>query len=116
VVTVIICFWDWFHLMMLTCRILCQRVITVKKMRAFWDIEPCSLTDTYWRFRGVYYLHHQGIGLLQQDYMALYPKRLSSSCLPLWEPEISDYPSVWMKGMKKPQSGQAVSWLINEPS
>jgi hypothetical protein len=30
------------------------------KIRAFWDIAPCSLVGVDWRFRCVYCLHHQG--------------------------------------------------------
>jgi len=30
------------------------------KMRAFWDIAPCSLAGVYHCFRGAYCLHHQG--------------------------------------------------------
>jgi hypothetical protein len=30
------------------------------KMAVFWDVEQCSLVDTDRRFRGPYYLHHQG--------------------------------------------------------
>jgi hypothetical protein len=33
--------------------------------------------------------HHYIVGLLLRDYMALYPRRLSSSYSPPWEPEIS---------------------------
>jgi hypothetical protein len=29
------------------------------KMRAFWDVSPCSLVGVDRRFRGVYCLHHQ---------------------------------------------------------
>jgi hypothetical protein len=46
-----------------------------------------------------YCLHHRpndggskhlwNVGLLQRDYTALYPRRLSSSYSPPWEPEIS---------------------------
>jgi hypothetical protein len=49
---------------------------TIKeKMRAFWDIVPCSLEEDRC-FRGAYCLHH--------------PRRLSSSYLPPCEPEISN--------------------------
>jgi hypothetical protein len=30
------------------------------KLRAFWDIAPCSLVGVDRRFRGAYCLHHQG--------------------------------------------------------
>jgi hypothetical protein len=29
-------------------------------MAVFWDVAPCSLVDTDRRFRGAFYLHHQG--------------------------------------------------------
>jgi hypothetical protein len=29
-------------------------------MTNFWDIAPCSLIEVYRRFRGAYYLYHQG--------------------------------------------------------
>jgi hypothetical protein len=32
----------------------------VMKIRAFWDIVPCSLVGVDWRFRGAYCLHHHG--------------------------------------------------------
>jgi hypothetical protein len=49
---------------------------TIKeKMRAFWDIVPCSLKEDRC-FRGAYCLHH--------------PRRLSSSYSPPCEPEISN--------------------------
>jgi len=50
--------------------------------------EPCSLVEVNRRFRDAYCLHHSGdegsthllkVGILQQDYTALYPRRLSSS-------------------------------------
>jgi hypothetical protein len=57
----------------------------IKKIKALWDIELCSLGVDR-RFRGAYCLRHQGddggsthlrnVGLLQRDYMALYPRRL----------------------------------------
>jgi hypothetical protein len=64
----------------------------------FLDIAACSLVEGDRRFRGVYCLQQQGddegstklwnVGLLQQDYIALYPWKLSSSYSPRWEPEI----------------------------
>jgi hypothetical protein len=30
------------------------------KIRAFWDMAPCSLVAVDRRFRGAYCLHHQG--------------------------------------------------------
>jgi hypothetical protein len=72
---------------------------TTMKTTAFWDIAPCSLVEVDRRFRGAYCLLHHGdedggsthlwnVDLLQRDYKALYPRRLSSSCLPPWEPDI----------------------------
>jgi hypothetical protein len=29
-------------------------------MTVFWDVAPCILLETDQRFRGAYYLHHQG--------------------------------------------------------
>jgi hypothetical protein len=29
------------------------------KMRALWDITPCSLVGVHGRFRSAYFLHHQ---------------------------------------------------------
>jgi hypothetical protein len=57
------------------------------KMTAFCDIAPCSLVEADGRFRDVYCLHYHddgditclcNVGLLQQDYTALYPRSLSS--------------------------------------
>jgi hypothetical protein len=59
------------------------------KMRVFWDIAPYSLAGVDRRFKRAYCFHHPGIqrpdavrstqvlnvGLLQQDYTALYPRR-----------------------------------------
>jgi hypothetical protein len=74
------------------------QVLTEASMKiiAFWDIVPCGLVAVDRRFRGAYCLHHQGgdggddnhrpdyegsthlrnVGLLQRDYMTLYPRRL----------------------------------------
>jgi hypothetical protein len=30
------------------------------KMTIFWNVALCSLVEIDWRFRGDYYLHHQG--------------------------------------------------------
>jgi hypothetical protein len=30
------------------------------KMAVFWGVAPCSVADTDWNVRGVYYLHYQG--------------------------------------------------------
>jgi hypothetical protein len=71
-----------------------NRLITLLKMIVFWDIAPCRLTEVDQRFRRAYFLHQGGggddddggtthprnAGLLQRDYMALYPTKLSSSC------------------------------------
>jgi hypothetical protein len=53
-----------------------------------WDIAQCNLAAVYWRFGGAYRLHYQSddggttyfwnVGLLQRDYTALYPRKLSS--------------------------------------
>jgi hypothetical protein len=60
--------WNFVHL------VIFQVLATLSiKMRAFWDIGPCSLVEVDWHFRGVY------VGLLQWDCTALYPRRLSSS-------------------------------------
>jgi hypothetical protein len=74
------------------------------KIRAFWDISPCSLVGVDRRFRGMYCLHHHhqsdddggsthlwNVGLLQWDYTAVYPRRLQSSYSLVWEPEISQH-------------------------
>jgi hypothetical protein len=68
-------------------------------MTAFRDIQPCTLVDVDPRFGGAYYLHHRpddggsmnlwNFGVLQRDYTALYPSKLSYSYSPPWEPEIS---------------------------
>jgi hypothetical protein len=57
----------------------------------FWNTAPCSLVGVDRRFRGAYFIHHQGddpddggsthlsyVGLLHPDYIALHPRRLSS--------------------------------------
>jgi hypothetical protein len=78
--------------------------IMVLKMIAFCDIAPCGLVELDWRFRGAFCVHHQGddcpdgegsmyfwnVSLLLWDYTGLYPRRLSSSYYPLWEPEVSN--------------------------
>jgi hypothetical protein len=51
-------------------------------------VAPCSLVEVYRRFRGAWYLHHQGdVGRLLPDYTAPHPRRepiatnsLSPSC------------------------------------
>jgi hypothetical protein len=58
-----------------------------KTLTVFWDIAKCSLTEVDERFRGPYCLHHQ-VRQLLRGYMVLYPRRLSSSYSPLWEPEV----------------------------
>jgi hypothetical protein len=38
------------------------------KITAFWDIAPCRLVEVDRRFRGSYYLHHQGpVGTLNPN-------------------------------------------------
>jgi len=72
------------------------------EMTVFWATAPCSLLEVDKRFRGVYRLHYQGdesllIGSkrlsnsrhLPRDYTAQYPRTLSFSYSPTWEPEIS---------------------------
>jgi hypothetical protein len=53
------------------------------KIRAFWDIVPCSLIGVHWRFRGAYCLHHQGndpqIITTSQDHSVM-----SFACLSAW--------------------------------
>jgi hypothetical protein len=34
-------------------------------MTIFWDIAPCSLVETNWRFRGTYCLHHQNVEMME---------------------------------------------------
>jgi hypothetical protein len=68
-------------------------VLTAASMKttAFCNTAPWNLVEIYRRFRGAYCLHHQGhrlndggstrfwnVTLLQRDYTAMYPKRLSS--------------------------------------
>jgi hypothetical protein len=36
------------------------------KMTVFWDVAPCSLVETDWRFRGAYCHHHQDDELITQ--------------------------------------------------
>jgi hypothetical protein len=61
------------------------------KKISFWDIVPCRLVVVDRRFKGVYCLlcqgdlpdnggstHLRNVGLLQRDYSAQYPRRLSS--------------------------------------
>jgi hypothetical protein len=78
------------------------------KMIAFSDIALCSLVEVDQHFRGVYYLAHcpddggstylWKVGLLERDYTALYPRRLSSS-------EINIFIFITTK------SQQSLSWL-----
>jgi hypothetical protein len=84
------------------------------KIRAFWDVAPCSLVGADRRFRGAYCLYHQGddwcsthhpddggsthlsnVGVLQWDYKALHPRRLWSSHSPPWERQISQQRIRW---------------------
>jgi hypothetical protein len=65
----------------------------------FWNIVPCSLIEVHRCLWGVYCLHHcpddggsmhpRHTGQFQRDYMRLYPRRLSYSYSPLWEPKSS---------------------------
>jgi hypothetical protein len=43
------------------------------KIRAFWDVTLCSVMEVDRRFRGAYYLHHQGDVL--RYYTALHSTR-----------------------------------------
>jgi hypothetical protein len=76
--------------------------MSVTKVIAFWDIAPCSLLEIDRLFRGAYCICHRSdgssahlwnVGLLQRDYTALYPTRLSNSHSLPWEPETSQFPS-----------------------
>jgi hypothetical protein len=64
-------------------------------IRPFWDTAQCSLVEVDRRFRGEYGLHHQGdIALMMEaaltsetsvysnGFIALYPRKLSSSYSP----------------------------------
>jgi hypothetical protein len=55
-------------------------VLTASSMKTtvFCDVALCNLAGVDRRFRCAYCVHHQGVGLLQRDYKALYPRRLSS--------------------------------------
>jgi hypothetical protein len=67
--------------------------ILMLKMTAFWNTALYSLVEIDQHFRNVCCLHHEGtggasthpwnIGLIQRDYTALYPGRLSSKYLVL---------------------------------
>jgi hypothetical protein len=35
------------------------------KMTVFWNVAPCSLVEIDRRFRGAYYLHHQGALIME---------------------------------------------------
>jgi hypothetical protein len=65
-------------------------------MADFWDIAPCSPVEVDLYFRGAYCLHYRSsddgdsthlwnVCLLQRDYTALYPRKLSSSYSPFWK-------------------------------
>jgi hypothetical protein len=65
-------------------------------MTAFRDIAPCRLVEVYRRFGGSYCFHHCSDVAVRTsetsvnlDYTAKYPKSLSPSYWPLWEPVIS---------------------------
>jgi hypothetical protein len=34
-----------------------EKRVTTKNV--FWSVTPNSLVEVYWRFEGIYYLHHQ---------------------------------------------------------
>jgi hypothetical protein len=81
---------SWFF------RLAANRFVALET-RAFCDVAPCTLVGVYRRFSNASCLHHQGgdssthlwnVGILQRDYTALYPRRLSSSYSPPWEPNI----------------------------
>jgi len=60
-------------------------------MTAFWDTALHNLDEVDRYFRGAYSPHHEGynegnmhlwnISILPQDYMALHPRKLPSSCI-----------------------------------
>jgi hypothetical protein len=74
------------------------RFLSFMNMTVFWDVSSCTHVEVDRRFTGAYCLHHQGddggsthlwnVSHLLCDYMAQYPRRLSSSYSPPWEPEI----------------------------
>lgn len=49
------------------------------KMAIFWDVEPWSLLEVCWRFKGAYYLHLQGCEQLPRRHLLLsiYVKKLN---------------------------------------
>jgi hypothetical protein len=67
------------------------------KMIAFWDISSYNLVEVGRRFRGAYYRalmmearkHPWNVSLLLRGNTLQYPRRLSPSYSPQWEPEIS---------------------------
>jgi hypothetical protein len=51
----------------------------------FWDMAQCSFVEVDRRFRGAHCLHLRhiiNVGILQRDYIAPYPRKLSSSYQP----------------------------------
>jgi hypothetical protein len=64
----------------------------ISKMAVFRVVALCSLVEVYQRFKGFYYLHHQGddegskdfwnAGKFLPDYTALQPRRQPSSYSP----------------------------------
>jgi hypothetical protein len=81
---------DYFAICRIRLYIMRFEVLTVlsMKMRVFWYTVPCSFTGVDRRFRCAYCIHRSDDGrsihiwnihLLQWDYMALYPRRFSSS-------------------------------------
>jgi hypothetical protein len=55
------------------------------KIAVFWDVAPCSLVQVYRRFRGVYYLHHQG------DKTSLFTHRLMVEAVSTSETSVNFY-------------------------
>jgi hypothetical protein len=67
----------------------------------FWDVTPCSVIDTYQRFRETCYLHFEGnfypedvvsmflriVGIFLTGYTASHPRRQQPSQPPLGEPQ-----------------------------
>jgi hypothetical protein len=56
-------------------------------MTDFWEVVPCSLVEVDWCLWNV--------GLLVRNYTTLHSRKMLSSCLPLWECQISQR-SCWL--------------------
>jgi hypothetical protein len=54
-----------------------------------WLTKPVCSSHHHPDDKGSRPMHPWNVGLLQRYYTALYPRRLSSSCSPPWEPKIS---------------------------